>query len=329
MSKLHYAILMIVGSLMISYGTVFAEEVTFPTLTTDNLTGMSVNTFYPSNSTYTVQIVLQYNVDHPLEIPETITWFGIDSKLHTIDLQDDFTMEHFPTEEVEVVDKQQERLDEIDQILDEKKLELLETSPALDKVRLCIQEFKEEYPIKYQAWERLGTLTEFELTFQQLYSDHPDVAELEANKKHQECEIRKTYPFVGIWEANKGLDAEDKVGQADHSDAEETDPVTDEDIRQEEIKAEAFTCSDDGKAQGLCKDYLAGDEYLKPEPRLPAWYGTYTDMKAESSDLQGAIDKAMLEMCWTYYPLYANTDAIQLPKWLTHCVLSENGNPIQ
>lgn len=317
-----------IGILMITYGTVYADEVQFPTFTTDGLTGMDVQTFYPSNSTYTVQIVLQYHVEHPLEVPETLTWFGIDSTLHEIKLQEDFRFEHFPTEEVEENNSAQEEADRIDAILDQKKLELAQAQPELDKYRLCLEEFKEEYPIKFQAWERIGTLIEFELSYQQLYSDHPDVAETNANKKHQECEIRKVYPFVGAYEANKVVDG---LTESETTNLDQTmsTPTTDEDIRQQEIIAEAFTCSDQGKSQGLCKDYLAGDAYTKPQPRLPAWYGTYTDMKSESSDLQGAIDKAMLEMCWTYYPLYANTDAIELPHWLTHCVLSENGNPIQ
>lgn len=308
---------MIVGSLMISYGSVYAEEVTFPTFTTDGLTGMDVQTFYPSNSTYTVQIVLQYHVEHPLEIPETVTWFGIDSILHEIKLQDEFNLAHFPAEEVAEDTKKQDELDRIDAILDEKKLELVEATPELDKYRLCLEEFKTESPVKFQAWERIGSLTEFELTYQQTYADHPTVAETNANKKHQECEVRKSYPFVGVWEANKELDGLSEPIVTDMTS--ESEGVTAEDIKAQESIAEKFQCSDEGKSRGLCLDYMSGDKYVKPEPNLEDWYGYYQNVKNTSTDIQEELDRLKKVQCDNYFHLYNATSAIEVPQFLSNC----------
>ncbi len=316
---------MVIGALMISYGSVYAEVVKFPTLTTDGLIDYQLDTFYPTNSTYIVQISLLYEVNRPIEIPEKFTWYELDGTAHFVYLQDDFKLAHFPADEEKELDFAGVITDEeIQKILDEKRQELAEkASSEFSKLRVCLEEFKaqsdETGDQRYYAWQRIANLQEFDIPDQWLNQDHYDREELKAQKKWVVCEALKKYPYIGAWEANKGLDEDDKVEIADYSDSPLTLDVTENMIEAEIVKAEAFKCSLQGKAQGLCSDYMSGDKYVPTFSRVPDWYNEYRELKAQPVELQLALDVAMLTQCDNYYQLYNQTDAIELPTWLEHC----------
>ncbi len=298
----------------------YAAVVQFPTLTTDGMIDYDLKTFYPTNSTYIVQISILYEVDNPIEIPTILSWTGLDKKIYEINLQDDFKLIHFPAEEEQTISPSSGLTDsDIQRILDEKRKELAaEDNSGFSKLRVCLAEFEELHPIRFAAWDRIASLSEFSIPDQWLNQDHYSRAELEAQKKWVICEALKKYQWIGAYTANKIIDVHVDKPQ-DTTDSPLTDPVTAEDIRQEEIKAEAFSCSEQGKSQGLCKDYLPGEEYLIPKPKMPAWYGEYRSVYRDTPDLQAAIDVAMLTQCENYYKLYKQNAAIQLPTWLSHC----------
>ena len=54
---------------------------------------------------------------------------------------------------------------------------------------------------------------------------------------------------------------------------------------------------------------------------LPPWYGQYLDKKAETSDRDVEVAKAVLSLCDNYLPQYiAKLGEESFPKWLNHCV---------
>lgn len=315
------ALLAILAIFSVAIIPAYAAEVQFPTLTTDGMVDYDLKTFYPTNSTYIVQISILYDVPHPIEIPDRITWFEIDGTPHFVSLQDDMRMIHFPADEEKQIISPSSALSESDiqRILAEKRKELSqEDNSGFSKLRACLVEFEELHPVRFAAWERIASLSEFTIPDQWLNQDHYSRAELEAQKKWVICEALKKYQYLGAWTANKIIDVHVDKPQ-DTTDSPHTVPVTAEAIREAEYKAQVFACSLEGQRQGLCKDYMVGEKYVVPEPKLPDWYAQYREQNEQSVDLQTALDVAMLTQCENYYSLYQANSAIQLPSWLSHC----------
>ncbi len=307
-------------ALTMTMGFAYAEKVEFPILTDDGLIDYQLDTFYPTNSTYIIQISLLYQVDHPIEIPTIVTWFEIDGTSHNIDLQEDFRLIHFPVEEEETISPNSGLTEaDIDKIIQDKHDELaLEDDSGFSKLRACLVEFEEQEPVRYQAWNRIANLEEFIIPDEWLNKDHYSRAELEAQKKWVVCEALKKYKYVGAWEANKIIDVHEEQ-PLDMTDSPDTVDVTVEAIESEQIRAETFQCSEAGKSRGLCLDYMAGEKYVPTFNRVPDWYNEYREQMAQPVDLQVALDEAMLTQCDNYFQLYNQTDAIEVPSWLEHC----------
>ena len=302
-------------------GFAYADEVKFPTLTTDGMVDYDLKTFYPTNSTYIVQISILYEVPMTIELPERITWFSLDGTAHFVSLQDEMRMIYFPAEEEKTISPTSALTNEdIERILADKRKELSEQdSSGFSKLRSCLVEFEEEEPVRFAAWDRIASLSEFIIPDQWINEDHYSRADLEAQKKWVICEALKKYKYVGAWEANKIIDGHELGEPLDTSDSPDTQDVTELAIEFEQMRAEAFQCSAQGKSQGLCLNYLAGDNYVKPEPKIPDWYNEYREARDVPIDLQLALDVAMLSQCDNYYKLYNATGAIELPSWLEHC----------
>ena len=299
----------------------YADVVQFPTLTTDGMIDYQLDTFYPSDSTYIIQISILYEVNNPIEIPEKVTWYELDGTAHFVYLQDDFTLTYFPEEE-EVNAGVSHGLTEheIEKILEEKHQELAEESNSgFSKLRACLVEFEEQEPVRYQAWNRIANLEEFTIPDQWLNQDHYSRAELEAQKKWVICEALKKYSYIGAWEANKIIDGHELGKQQDTTDSPHTVPITEEAMIRAEHTAQLFACSLDGQRQGLCQNYMSGEKYVVPDPRIPDWYNQYREQQAAPVDAQLALDMAMLTQCENYYPLYQQRVGIELPTWLSHC----------
>lgn len=298
----------------------YAAEVQFPVLPTDKMTGMDVKTFYPSNSTYIIQISVHYTVEHPLEVLQQFTWTDITGQTITIPIQGEFTEKHYPQDIVaDPILKPLVSAEHAERIIQEKREEQKAAEDsAFTKLRQCLEEFEEEQPTRFKAWQRTATLSEFEIPDQWISSDTYDRFELEAQKKWVICEALKTYPHIGIYEANKIIDSLESQSLID-TDSPDTVPVTEEMMQFEAQKAADFSCSTQGIQQGLCKDYLAGDKYDKPDPRIPSWYNTAREMQAVGNDANAALEKARQTQCDIYYSLYNATNAIEIPQWLSHC----------
>ena len=311
------AILAIIPALLIP---AYADVVQFPVLTTDGMIDYQLDTFYPTNSTYIIQISILYEIENPLEVPEKITWYELDGTAHFVYLQDDFNLAHFPEEEVQDYESNQGLTEhDIEKIIDDKKQELAEESDSgFSKLRACLVEFEEEQPVRFEAWDRIADLQEFTIPDQWINSDTYSRAELEAQKKWVICEALKNYPYIGAWEANKIID-EHINKSLDTTDSPHTVDVTEDAIRDEAFKAKVYSCSLEGQRQGLCKDYMVGEKYVLPDPRIPDWYNQYREQQAAPVDTQLAIDSAMLTQCEMYYPLYQQNSAVELPTWLSHC----------
>ena len=311
----------LIVTLTMSVGFAYADVVEFPTLTTDGMVDYDLKTFYPTNSSYIVQISILYEVPYVIEIPSLVTWFGLDGKAHFINLQDDFRMIHFPQDEQVIAQPDSGTTDaEIERILAEKRKELAEQDDSgFSKLRACLVEFEEQEPVRYEAWKRIANLEEFNIPDQWINQDHYSRAELEAQKKWVICEALKKYPYIGAWTANKIIDGHPLGEPQDTTDSPLTQDVTELAIEFEQMRAETFQCSEAGKSRGLCLDYMAGDKYVVPEPKLPDWYAEYREKFVEQVDVQVAIDQAMITQCDQYYHLYNQTGAIDLPSWLEHC----------
>jgi len=316
-----YPLMAVFIALTMTVGFAYADTVKFPTLTTDGMVDYKLDTFYPTNSTYIVQISILYEVPFVIEIPERITWYELNGKAHFIYLQDDFRLVHFPADEEKTPDFAGVLTEaQVQKVLADKRKELeAQDSSEFTKLRVCLEEFEEEQPVRYEAWKRIANLEEFGIPDQWINQDHYDRAQLEAQKKWVICEALKKYPHVGAWEANKGLDEDDKVLTADTSDSSTTIPVTEMAIDFEIMKAEQFQCSLQGKAQGLCANYMAGEKYVPPAPRLEDWYAEYRELKGLPLDYVTAIDEARATQCTDYFQLYNQTGAIEVPSWLLHC----------
>lgn len=317
-------VLAIIAVALIGYSLpAYADEIPFPVLPTDNWTGTDVKTFYPTNSSYIVQISVHYSVASPLEVIQDFTWSDITGQTHTMQLQEEFTVQHYPAEEKEtiIVPKQVYTPEQIERILEEKKDELkISEENGYAKLRQCMVEFEVEQPVRFEAWKRTAGLVEFTIPDQKINSDTYDRIQLEAMKKWTICKMLKEYKFIGAYEANKSID--EPIGYAlDESDDPRTIPVTEADIKAEEQRASDFACSNIGHYRGLCIQEFTGINRGNPDGyEVPSWYGTWRELNAEKTDAQGAIERALVAQCDNYYHLYKHKVGTEnFPVWLEHC----------
>ena len=308
-------------TLTMTVGFAYADEVKLPTLPTDNLTGIDVKSFYPTNQTYIVQISVHYQVESPIEVVNSIIWYDIEGQTHTILVNEEFGFKHYPQEETVMVTDPSVNLDKIAKIIAEKRAELeASANNGFTKLRACLDEFKEEQPVRFEAWVRTASLSEFNIPDEWVSADHYDRAQLDAQKKWVICEALKKYQWLGAYEANKSID-EPMGFTLDESDSPDTVPVTEEMMQAEIEKAEALQCSELGKARGLCSGDFTGINRGGYVTTLPDYYGAYLDKKAEVSYKDVEIAKSLLTMCDEYMPQYSGQIGDErFPTWLNHCV---------
>ena len=299
----------------------YADVVPMPQLPTDNLTGVDVKTFYPTNSTYIVQISVYYTVEHPIEVLNTLTWLDETEEKHVVLVKDAFTLKHFPPEtEPEVEEKPRVDKEEIQRILAEKKAELQSSAEnGFSKLRQCLEEFEVNQPVRFEAWVRIANLTEFSIPDAWINSDHYERSELEAQKKWVICDALKKYKWIGAWEANRIIDSLESQSLVETDDP-RTVPVTPKMIQSEIDKAEAYKCSDAGKSKGHCTQDFTGENRGTKEFNIPFWYAQYQNANNEVVNKEQAINKAMVAQCQNFYPLYEHKDAEKIPSWLGHCI---------
>lgn len=220
----------------------YADSLKLPSLSDDNVVGMNVYTNYQSDNRYTVNIEVQYQVNSPLEVPNVITYFSIDgTQIFTIPVQEEFITKNTPivageepeltAEEIEKI-AQEARHDKIKQ-----KIEA-ETTQFFEDFTTCLELFKEEDSVKYEAWLRTAGLEDF------IFPDNPPTkSNLSSNEqlikqKHQECIHMRAYQDFGPWEANKIIDGHELGKSLDESDSPHTVDITAEDILAEAQRAE-------------------------------------------------------------------------------------------
>jgi len=222
---------------------------------------MKMYTQYSSNNTYTVNIALMYQVDSEHEVPSIISWVDLNGELHTVSLQDEFTLANSDPSE-EVPDEEPTRDEIVNERIEEKKDANQKVKDEIwGKYNACLEQFKQEQPVRFEAWHRTAALTDFEVPDSSAanFNANYDAETLKAEKAWQVCETLKKYPWIGMYEANKELDESDGTKSlSDFNDPKTPAPFDQSDLDKEAEKAEKFKCSNLGRQMGLCAGDFTG-----------------------------------------------------------------------
>ncbi len=322
-----YAVLGIAFVLAIAVGINHANAenglVGFPEISDDFMTGQHVDVNYHDDNKWTITVTTQFQVEKSFEVPDVIYYPGIDGQIYSINLRDGFELHNNPMAS-DIAEDVEPEVDVNEVRLEQKKAEIkAELDEIYGKYNECLEQFKVENPLGYEAWLRTAALQPFEVPDDSnaLYIKQYSVQEKKAEMKWQECEGAKKYKWIGEYEANKSI--EEPLGfKLDETNSPDTpEPVTQEDKDAEEKIAADFKCSNLGKQQGLCNDYLSGDYYVPEFSRLPAWYGQYLNDKGSDPNTVNAVNQALQTQCDVYGPLYESKrgNENQYPEWLLHC----------
>jgi hypothetical protein len=120
--------------------------------------------------------------------------------------------------------------------------------------RQCLIEFAEEQPVRFAAWERTASLTEFTIPNEEMFVRHHDQIQKKADLAWQACETLKKYKWIGVQEANKIIDGHPLGLPLDTTDSPYTVDITQEALDEAERIALEFACSDTGTSMGLCRN---------------------------------------------------------------------------
>jgi len=315
-------LLLVVASL--SFNTVYADVVPMPQLPSDNMIDKKVWTQFSANNTYTVNIAVLYQVDSPLEVPNTITWMDITGQVHTINLSDEFSLSNGLGGEDEPADDGPTPQEDAERAIEEVKQERQKTIDELYEDALLCTFGDDPATIEVEGRSVWQADAQFEIAKEMAYFKHlPDsYQEREFLLKTQECET-----FMSSWmydnaQYNSIAEAQKTDIQPwvlDESNSPDTpDTFTEEDFKAEEQRAEDFKCSVLGMQMNMCDGEFTGDLY-EPTFNKPSWYGTYEDQRDSDPELADALEEALLTQCLVYYPIYNATASIELPSWLQHC----------
>ncbi len=331
-----YAVLGIALTLtLIGVSSVYAERgmVDFPKISNDDMIGQDVQVTYQSDNRWTITVTTQFQVHSVLQLPEIIYYPAMDGQIYSINLKDGFILANramnYNSEEAKVIE---DEAIVVQKKLEEKKIELQEElDEVYGKYNECLEQFREENPLGYEAWLRTADLQPFEVPDRTIawYVANYSAQELKGEKAWQACEAAKKYTWIGAYEANKSMEEAEQFYELDETNSPDTpEPVTQADKDVQEQIAMDFKCSDQGKHQGLCSDYLQGDLYKPKFAHLPSWYGHYLNDRNSDPDTVKAVEDALQTQCDVYAPLYESKrgNESQYPEWLLHCPAPEADN---
>jgi len=206
-----YAWLGIAFIALATVSTVYAERgfVGFPEISDSNMIGQDVQVTYQTDNRWTITVTTQFQVDKVIELPETIYYPGIDGQIYSIDLKEGFILANSGAQYNSADAPDVEELSVGEAGIEKKKQEIQEEQDDVwGKYKTCMIEFEEEQPVRFEAWQRTATLTEFEIPDETIaygtanYSNE----ELKAERAWQVCEGIKNYPWIGVYEKNKSMD---------------------------------------------------------------------------------------------------------------------------
>lgn len=334
---MNYAVLGIAMALVtLGAVEVYADNgmVDYPKISADNMIGQHVGVNYFDDNKWTVTVTTQFQAFSEFDVPNIIYYTDIEGQVHSINIKEGFVL-HNSTPQVE-----EDKIptptpqDVIEKRVEEKKLAKEKIIDELwGDYATCLVQFEEEQPVRFHAWKRTAELTEFEVPDKSIawYEQNYSTEELKAEKAWQVCETLKKYPWVGIQEANKSID--EPLGfELDDSDSPNTVDVTENALKIEADKAEAFKCSVLGIQRNMCGEESTavnrGNPFIYDLRNLPSWYGIYLGQKETSPDLSAALGESLERMCTEYYPLYEHKVGTenQFPQWLEHCIVEDNND---
>lgn len=319
-----FVLAIIVG---VNYANAENGMVDYPTIPDANMIGQDVQVTYQTDNRWTITVTTQFQVNSILELPEIIYYPGIDGQIYSINLKDEFIIANDPmaynsADDVEIVEDTY-----VSKVIEKKKVEMQdERDEVWGKYRVCMEEFEAEQPVRFEAWKRTSTLSEFEIPDESIAygSANYSAEELKGERAWQVCEGIKNYQWIGVVEKNKVME-KDLPWKLDETNSPDTpEPVTQADKDVQAQIAQDFKCSPQGKHQGLCSDYLSGDYYV-PRFSTPFWYGAYLEMRDTGNDADEAVRQSIETQCTNFYPLYEHKVGMDsFPQWLNHCIEETN-----
>jgi len=296
--------------------------VDFPKVPDNNMVGQDVQVSYQSDNRWTLTVTTQFQVNKVIELPDVIYYPGIDGQIYSINLKDGFILANTPYNSQDKIDEVAENNSALESI-EERKQEIQEEKDDVwGKYLTCLEEFKEEQPIRFEAWQRTAALTDFEIPDDTIAWSKANFTaeELKAERAWQVCEGIKNYQWIGVYEKNKDIE-EDIPWKLDTTDSPLTVPITEDAMKAQEDIAKEFQCSDEGKSRGLCTQEFSGvnrgDKYGY---YIPSWYNEWKEQNATPVNKTKAILDAQQALCDNYMILYEHKrGSDQFPQWLSHC----------
>jgi len=323
--------------LIIGVSAAHAQTLPLPLLPVEDVTGVNIYAKYQSDNRYTIHIEVQYQTNSERDVPEYIYTLSTDgSQIIKIPIKEGFIKANTPyvVPSLEDIDKEEAKQIAIHEKIEQKRIVLEdEKTNAYQSLRKCLEEFKEEQPVRFAAFERTAALQEFTIPDEEPTASNLSAFELDGQLKTQACKTLKQYPWIGFYEANKIID-DIPIRSLDDSDSPYTIPVTEEAIQAEAVRAEELDKywhdpygALEGENRGAPYSGESKGELCQKVP-----WQFYADEKVcplkdkIALDKEPVVDQIALAQeiqCRLYMPAVNSADyhPEKIPNFLSHCPL--------